>query len=331
MMLTSANCRYALLIIVAIFSAPGAFGQDFESSISDTTAPVYADTVALARTSAASVQNTQLAAAAVTWRIMPLGDSITKGHASAGSSPEGGYRDDLSALLKKEGVAFDFVGSQATGSGFDRNHEGHSGKTADFIDANVTSFLQKRKPQIVLLHIGTNDISQDETPASTANEIAAILDKIRSYNSSVSVVLSSTIPRKDNRDPQNDDLAKRIEDVYYEKRAAGYRVFYAGQNEMFKNDSNYKNTYLYDFVHPNNTGYNLLSEVYFNHLLTALSAGDANITDNFNRRRLGKTWAAAADYEIDGNQLHNTSSDANWNDLAVYVAQTNPDAVSNHV
>lgn len=269
-----------------------------------------------------------VAATTTKWKIMPLGDSITKGHASAGSSPEGGYRDDLAALLNAEGIAYDFVGSQATGSGFDRNHEGHSGKTADYIDANVVGWLQAKKPQVVLLHIGTNDISQDESPASTANEISSILDKIRNYDPQIRTVVCSTIPRKDSRNPQNDELVERIEEVYFEKRAAGHRVFYAGQNEIYLNNSSYKTAYLYDSVHPNNEGYHVLAEIYLNHLLTALTFEDANITDNFNRKNLGKTWVADAEYAIYDARLQNSSTSANWNYLAVYAGQTNPGSVS---
>jgi lysophospholipase L1-like esterase len=268
------------------------------------------------------------AAAATKWKIMPLGDSITKGHASAGSSPEGGYRDDLSALLKKEGIAFDFVGSQATGSGFDRNHEGHSGKTADYIDANVTKYLQARKPEVVLLHVGTNDVSQDESPASTADEISSIIDKIKNYDSGIRTVLCSTIPRKDDGDASNDDLAKRIEELYYEKRAAGHRIFYAGQNEIYKTNASHKSEYYSDSVHPNNTGYHVLAEVYFNALLTALTFDDVAITDNFNRKNLGQTWVADGEYEIVNNELKNTAASAVWGYLAVYAGQVNPGAVS---
>jgi len=269
-----------------------------------------------------------VAATTAKWKVMPLGDSITRGHASAGSSPEGGYRDDLASLLSAEGIAYDFVGSQATGSGFDRNHEGHSGKTADYIDANVVGWLQARKPQVVLLHIGTNDISQNESPASTASEISSILDKIRNHDPQIRTVVCSTIPRKDSRNPQNDDLVKRIEEVYYEKRAAGHRVFYAGQNEIYLNNSSYKTAYLYDSVHPNNEGYHLLAEVYLNHLLTALTFEEANITDNFNRKNLGKTWVADAEYAINDAHLQNSATNVNWNYLAVYAAQTNPGSVS---
>jgi hypothetical protein len=58
-------------------------------------------------------------------RIMPLGDSITKG---SGSTSFNGYRRPLFKKLEAASHSIDFVGSQLDGSiDFDRNHEGRSG------------------------------------------------------------------------------------------------------------------------------------------------------------------------------------------------------------
>jgi len=268
------------------------------------------------------------AVAAITWRIMPLGDSITRGHFNAGSSPEGGYRDDLASMLSAAGVAYNFVGSLRTGAGFDREHEGHSGQTADYIDANVTSYLQARTADVVLLHIGTNDISNDEPPASTADEISSIVDKIRNFDPEIRVILCSILPRKDTRDAQNSALALLVEEIYYEKRAAGFPIFYAGQNEIFKFNPNYKTAYLYDSVHPNNTGYNVLAQVFLNTLLTALTNDDAFITDNFDRSTLGITWVTDQEFTIANKELKNTGTSPSWNYLAVHAAQANPTEAS---
>ncbi|HEX9974520.1 MAG TPA: hypothetical protein VGD14_20800, partial [bacterium] len=91
-----------------------------------------------------------------TYRIMPLGDSITKG--VTGSSAPGGYRDDLQNMLSDESVVYDFVGSQSTGSGFDPNHEGHDAATVEYIDNNVTTWVSNASPDYVLLLAGTNDL-----------------------------------------------------------------------------------------------------------------------------------------------------------------------------
>ena len=117
--------------------------------------------------------------AAVT-RIMPLGDSITFG---VGDESNGGYRGYLYQRLTSCGYAVDFVGSQTSGSIPDPNHEGYPGWKAHEIRDNVYSWLRANPADIVLLHIGTNDISHGEyTPGVTA-EIGQILDNIDAYES----------------------------------------------------------------------------------------------------------------------------------------------------
>src|SRR3990170_7126214 len=50
-------------------------------------------------------------------RVMPLGNSITRG--VVGSTDNAGYRNDLYASLSASGYVVDMVGSQADGVGFD--------------------------------------------------------------------------------------------------------------------------------------------------------------------------------------------------------------------
>lgn len=54
---------------------------------------------------------------------------------------------------------------------FDMDHEGHAGFRADEMAANIQVWAQKVSPDVVLLHIGTNDLCQKQTVASTVNDI----------------------------------------------------------------------------------------------------------------------------------------------------------------
>ncbi len=97
--------------------------------------------------------------------IMPLGNSITDEY-----NVDGSYRKDLYDLLEAAGYTpdivdptaiprFDFVGSQDDGELADPDHEGHSGWDADEIRDNIYGWLDANPAEIVLLHIGTNDMS----------------------------------------------------------------------------------------------------------------------------------------------------------------------------
>jgi len=138
-------------------------------------------------------------------KIMPLGDSITKGHNSV-STDNSGYRDDLFALLTIEKVNFDFVGSLSDGIGFDNDHEGHGGYLTHEISKNIVSYLSANPPDIVFLQIGTNDISNNVEPGNIRDNIVRILEKINTFNSNIKIVLSTLIPRTDEKDYQTSRL-----------------------------------------------------------------------------------------------------------------------------
>jgi lysophospholipase L1-like esterase len=147
---------------------------------------------------------TALPAAAAIIKIMPLGDSITRG--VAGSTDGTGYRLDLYLNLTGTGYSsgdLDFVGSLEDGIGtpadFPRNHEGHGGWTANQIRDNVYNWLNNNPADIVLLHIGTNDITGGQPTAGIVAEVSQILDEIDDFeldfNSEIWVVLALIINR----------------------------------------------------------------------------------------------------------------------------------------
>ena len=108
-------------------------------------------------------------------KIMPVGDSITQGITSGVADEEFqvSYRKALYDKLKAAGYVVNdeiFVGTLFSGESvadFDPDHDGHSGWRADEIVAGRTGsgegtladWLMAEDPNIVLLHIGTNDVS----------------------------------------------------------------------------------------------------------------------------------------------------------------------------
>jgi lysophospholipase L1-like esterase len=126
------------------------------------------------------------------FRIMPLGDSITRG--IVGSSTQSGYRLELYSLLTGAGYEVDFVGSLADGiSGFDRDHEGHGGYRDDQIALMVYNWLTSNPADIVLLHIGTNAVN--ENPGDV-EDILSEIDRFEKDNSvTIWVVLARIINR----------------------------------------------------------------------------------------------------------------------------------------
>src|SRR4051812_31338835 len=99
------------------------------------------------------------------FKIMPLGDSITEGFGDGFPNKKfRGYRGHLYQMLVDAGFAVDFVGSIPEGDIPDPDHEGHGGHTALKLihdpDTNkgVFQWLRDASPDVVLLHIGTNNV-----------------------------------------------------------------------------------------------------------------------------------------------------------------------------
>ena len=259
-------------------------------------------------------------------RIMPLGNSIT--HGEHGSNPIGGFRDDLADLLLGEGISFDLVGTLNDGTDYYPKHEGHPGKTADYLAANVNTWLNATLPDIVLLHIGTNDINSYYANTDIRDEIENILENVWSFNSNIPILLSSVIPRDDNLNSTNTNLCRLIQQLAVDKLAEGKLIRYVGQNEVWTANPNWRYDYLYDAFHPDNDGYYVMAETYFNVLMNQITGYSQFITDNFDRARLGMTWEAENAYEISSNKLTTQTGGNYWWQPAVYIAEMDPIAVA---
>jgi len=129
-------------------------------------------------------------------RILPLGDSVTSSFA-----PYSSYRYWLWLSLTNAGLDVDFVGSQhgvADGTpdktGYDWDHEGHPGwTTADGV-AHIDSIANSSQPDIVLLDLGSNDVSSEWDPTISSNNLAVIIEHLRNVNPNVVVLMAFPTP-----------------------------------------------------------------------------------------------------------------------------------------
>ena len=131
-----------------------------------------------------------------TARVMPLGDSITQA-----DSQHDSYRRPLWLKLKSSGFDVDFVGRQTSHHGgpppnqdFDMDHEGHWGWRTDEVLDRVGEWAHAETPDVVLIHLGTNDVLQSQSTSSTIDELGQIIDQIRTANPNVSIILAQLIP-----------------------------------------------------------------------------------------------------------------------------------------
>ena len=127
-------------------------------------------------------------------KIMPLGDSITASFC---------WRPKLWQKLRQAGKTnFDFVGSQTSSdcgvTGYDPNNEGHGGylvtNIAGSMLAELRGWIQTNTPDLVLMHLGTNDCWNSIAPATILNAYATVVDELRARNPNVWVLVARIVP-----------------------------------------------------------------------------------------------------------------------------------------
>lgn len=126
-------------------------------------------------------------------RILCLGASITFG---VGSTTGNGYRKDLRDLLEADGNSVHFVGTQSSGNMTNNANEGYPGFRIDQVAGfgwNAYGYL----PNVICVHLGTNDMSQNYAPNVSAYNMGTMIDQIYSaIPSTTLVVVSKLLPNK---------------------------------------------------------------------------------------------------------------------------------------
>jgi hypothetical protein len=195
---------------------------------------------------------------------MPLGNSITRG--ATGSSDDTGYRRELYFLLTGAGYQLDFVGGQIDGTvfDFDRDHEGHGGFDANDIFDNVFDWLIDQQnlgnpTDIVMLHIGTNDIPGGED----ANEVDDILDEIYQYDPNTWVIVARIINRV-NYSQATTDFNNSVATMVQNRINLGDKLLLVDmENGAGIIYSDLPGGDMADDLHPNDTGYPKMANLWF--------------------------------------------------------------------
>lgn len=199
-------------------------------------------------------------------RIMPLGDSITFGvqDEEKPKSTRTGYRAPLWYKLKNAKYKANFVGSMNTGSSakptFDSNHEGHPGWTSYDIAEKLYGYLSNAKPDIILLHIGSND------HRIKIDGLVSILNEIDTYekNSGKSIrVIVAKIINRSRHDLSIDGYNHNLEIIVRKRWAKGDKLSLVDMKDAKLTKKDYSNN-----THPNKNGYTKIANVWFKEITT---------------------------------------------------------------
>ncbi|KKZ68277.1 hypothetical protein EMCG_06033 [[Emmonsia] crescens] len=129
---------------------------------------------------------------AKTVKIMPLGDSIT--------GAPGCWRALLWKKLQDAEITnTDFVGSLRGGDcgfDYDSENEGHAGFKATSIAAKkqLPPWLQKAHPDIVMMHLGTNDVWRKISPKNIIQAFSILVKQMRKNNPNMVILVAQITP-----------------------------------------------------------------------------------------------------------------------------------------
>lgn len=188
-------------------------------------------------------------------KILPFGDSITEGIYSPGA-----WRVPLFEKAVADGKSITFVGSrsngpsQVAGQPFPRNHQATSGITIGNIHRSVPSPALDDDPHIVLIHIGTNDMTFSSRTAST--DLESLLDDIIEGAPDALLVVAQITPRSSGN-TATEAFNATIPGIVEERAAAGAHI------TMVDMYTGFMGSMLQDSVHPNDRGNEFMADIFY--------------------------------------------------------------------
>jgi hypothetical protein len=197
-------------------------------------------------------------------KIMPLGDSITYDDYSGDIRPAServAYRLSLWESLDLEEYWFDFVGDEIAGEDFsppfDPDNEGHPSYTDTDIAVRVHDYLFNNPADLILLHIGTNDL--DTNPDDVEN----ILDEIDRYSEKITVILARIIERDETvEDGTTHAFNDAVEGMADLRIADGDKIVMVDMEDGAGIDYRI-GVDMIDKWHPNESGYEKMADEWF--------------------------------------------------------------------
>ena len=263
-------------------------------------------------------------------RVMPLGDRVVLGTGSAPNNV-GGFRDDLYLMLNSNTIPFNFVGSLNDGFSFDPNHEGHPGTTVLAINQSLPNYLQQFRPHIVIIHLGTEELIQTGNATSIINDLTITVNTISNYSAETEIYMSTLIPNGDFGVNINiDQLNTQIKQLVATQQAFGKNIRLVDLNEAFSSNGSWSIDYMSSNDFPNDLGYSIMSNNFFDIISNNSTYFDLEtFTDDFNGRvNLGPNWSTNASFEIQSNEMTNTSIQSTWdNMIASANSVVNPNTI----
>jgi hypothetical protein len=194
-------------------------------------------------------------------RYLPVGDSITEGY----PGELGGYRTLLwQQLVQQDGDDIDFVGSQSSGPPElgDRDHEGHGGwciagscggHPERAVAPKMQGWIRQYRPDIVSVHLGTNDLNKGADGVETARRMDHLLGSIYAADPDVQVILVKIVAGEQ-KPEQHAIYAAALSTVASRYQTEGRRLTVVDMSRLLTMP-----THFVDGIHPTQFGYDMMA------------------------------------------------------------------------
>lgn len=162
------------------------------------------------------------------------------------------------------------VGSLSEGDFADNEHEGHRGMTVSEIHSLSKEVGIAAKPNIALLHAGTNDLANrdDPNPQASIKDLEILIDDILNQSSKVCVFVAALIPCKD--DTQRvliREYNELVKELVQKMVSNDKRVVLVDQYGLSRGND------LKDNLHPNPKGYEKMAQKWYDAIVAADAKG----------------------------------------------------------
>jgi lysophospholipase L1-like esterase len=203
-------------------------------------------------------------------RIMPLGDSITYGSGTAG-----GYRLPLYSALTAAGYNVDFVGTRTDNGAAglpDSNHQGLSGWRIQDANAglfeNINDWLfDMNDPDVVLLHIGTNDSGGGTAFTNAVDRLDNLMTRIATNRPSANIIVTTLMKRGEpNYTAITNYFNPYVEGKVLAQQAQGRKAHFLDMHAHLELSD------LYDNLHPNAGGYQKMANAWFSKITNVVNS-----------------------------------------------------------
>jgi lysophospholipase L1-like esterase len=174
-------------------------------------------------------------------------------------------------------TAVDFVGTlppQGCGVPYDGDNEGHGGILATNManQSQLPPWLAATRPDIVMMHLGTNDVWNNLAPATILAAFSTLVDQMRASNPNMKVLVAQILPMNPSNCPECGQrvvaLNNAIPGWAAGKSTAASPITVVDQWTGFNTATDTG-----DGVHPNDAGNQKISDRWYPKLTSLLTPG----------------------------------------------------------